>query len=324
MATIRKTKAKTWLAEVRKLGQYKSQTFPTKLQAQAWAVEMEQTMAPDTLVMGKSLGDAFLRYQQEVSPSKKTWRNEHNRLNKFARHKMASLLIEDIRQTNLYEWIEEELKRIKSSSVNRDLNLLSSVFEQCKRWAWTNSNPVRGIKRPKNPRPRDRRISEQEIERILNALAFDGKTVTEQRHEIAIAFLLALETAMRQGEIWGLDWADIHMDRRYLTLHDTKNGDKRDVPLSSEAIRLLTLLKQKTKGRVLHSNQNSSGAIYRAAVKMTGIEGLTFHDTRHEGITRLARKLDMLDLARMIGHRDPRSLMIYYNATAEEIARRLD
>lgn len=324
MSTIRKTKAKTWLAEVRKLGQYKSQTFPTKIQAQAWAVEMEQTMTPDTLVRGKSFGDAFLRYQLEISPSKKTWRNEHNRLSKFLRHNMASLLLEDIRQTHIYEWVEEELKRIKSSSVNRDLNLLSSVFEQCKRWAWTNNNPVRGIKRPKNPRPRDRRISQNEIERIMDALAFDGSTVTEQRHEIAVAFLMAIETAMRQGEIWGMDWADIHIERRYITIHDSKNGDKRDVPLSTEAVRLLTLLKSKRKGKVLHSNQNSAGAIYRRAVKMAGIEGLTFHDTRHEGITRLARKLDMLDLARMIGHRDPRSLMIYYNATAEEIASRLD
>jgi len=50
---------------------------------------------------------------------------------------------------------------------------------------------------------------------------------------------------------------------------------------------------------------------------------MTFHDTRHEALTRIARKLDVLDLARMVGHRDARSLMIYYNATAEEIAQRL-
>ncbi|MDC7252931.1 hypothetical protein NMY25_001792 [Wohlfahrtiimonas chitiniclastica] len=51
---------------------------------------------------------------------------------------------------------------------------------------------------------------------------------------------------------------------------------------------------------------------------------LTFYDARHEACTRLARKLEVLDLARMIGHRDPRSLMIYYNPTASEIAERLD
>ena len=75
MATIRKTKSKTWVAEVKKFGQYKSKTFPTKLQAQAWAVEIEQTRNPQTIEPGKSVGDALLRYQLEVSPSKKSWRN---------------------------------------------------------------------------------------------------------------------------------------------------------------------------------------------------------------------------------------------------------
>lgn len=324
MATIRRTKNKTWLAEVRKFGQYKAKTFDTKLKAQAWAVEVEQTMTPDTLVLGKSLRDAFLRYQKEVSPTKKSWKNEHNRLNKFARNKMANFILEDIRQTDIYDWIDEELKRIKGSSVNRDLNLLSSVFEHCKRWSWTNINPVRGIVRPKNPEPRDRRISENEIQRILDALAFDGSDITEQRHVIAVAFLFAIETAMRQSEIWGLDWANIYLDRKFLRLPDTKNGTRRDVPLSSESIRLLGLLMPKKTGRVFISKQGSSATIFSRAVLLTGIVDLTFHDTRHEGITRLSRKLDVLDLARMVGHRDPRSLMIYYNATAEEIANRLD
>ena len=324
MATIRRTKNKTWLAEVRKFGQYKAKTFDTKLKAQAWAVEVEQTMTPDTLVLGKSLKDAFLRYQKEVSPTKKSWKNEHNRLNKFSRNKMANLILEDIRQTDIYEWIDEELKRIKGSSVNRDLNLLSSVFEKSIRWSWTNNNPVRGIERPKNPQPRDRRISEYEITRILDALAFNGSEITEQRHEIAVALLFAIETAMRQSEIWGLACAFINLNRKFLRLNETKNGTRRDVPLSVEAIRLMKLLKPKKTGRVFISNQNSSATIFGRAVKLAGIVDLTFHDSRHEGITRLSRKLDILDLARMVGHRDPRSLMIYYNATAEEIANRLD
>ena len=102
---------------------------------------------------------------------------------------------------------------------------------QCKRWNWINNNPVRGIKRPKNPQPRDRRISQTEITRILDALGYEEKVIT-QRHEITVSFLFALETAMRQGETWSLNWADIYLERRYLTLHDTKNGTRRDVPLS--------------------------------------------------------------------------------------------
>ena len=48
-----------------------------------------------------------------------------------------------------------------------------------------------------------------------------------------------------------------------------------------------------------------------------------FHDTRHEAITRLAKRLDVLELARVVGHRDPRSLTIYYNETAEQLAKKL-
>ena len=64
--------------------------------------------------------------------------------------------------------------------------------------------------------------------------------------------------------------------------------------------------------------------MFRKVRDDVAIVGLTFHDTRHEAITRLARKVDVLDLARITGHKDPRSLMVYYNATASEMALRLD
>lgn len=322
MATIRKLKSKKFLAEIRKLGQYKSKTFTSKVQAMSWAAETEQSLSSDTLIRGKTLSDIFERYRDEISPSKKSYRTERNRLNKFMRHPLAIIPLADIQQSHFYEWIQEALTRLKSSSVNRDLNLLSSVFEQGKRWNWTDINPIRGIKRPKNPESRDRRISEDEIKRILNSLFFDGKTVTEQRHEIAIAFLFALETAMRQGEIWGMRWEDVYLKERFVRLHETKNGTKRDVALSMEAVRLLNILPS-NNDKVFVSNQQSSATIFRRCLKLADINALTFHDTRHEALTRLARKLDVLDLARMVGHRDPRSLMIYYNATAEEIAMRL-
>ncbi len=243
MATIRKLKSKKFLAEIRKQGQYKSKTFTTKVQAMAWAVETEQNLSSDTLVHGKSLSDLFERYRDEITPNKKSRRTEHNRLNKFMRHPLAVLSLTDIKQSHFYGWIAEALTSLMSSSVNRDLNLLSSVFEQGKRWNWNDSNPIRGIKRPKNPQPRNRRISDDEIKRIEGALLFDGKIVANQRHEIAIAFLFALETAMRQGEIWGMDWSDVYLKKRFVRLHDTKNGTKRDVALSTEAVRLHKLIR---------------------------------------------------------------------------------
>lgn len=324
MATIKKRSNKRFTAEIRKHGQYLSRTFDTKVQAMAWAAETEQSLTPDILVQGKSLGDILTRYRDDITPTKKSDRNETNRINRLLRDSLSDFLLLELRQSHFHQWIENAIRIKKSSSVNRDLNLYSAVFEQGIRWEWTSANPIRGIRRPKNPQPRDRRISDKEIERILDALGFDGENVTGQRHTIAVAFLFALETAMRQGEIWNLEWDDVFLDKRFVHLHDTKNGTKRDVALSSEAVRLLELLNPDSRTKVFATNQQSSGTLFRRCLELAGIKGLTFHDTRHEALTRLARKLQVLDLARMVGHRDPRSLMIYYNATAQEIAAQLE
>jgi integrase len=106
-------------------------------------------------------------------------------------------------------------------------------------------------------------------------------------------------------------------------LPDTKNGMRRDVALSARAIELLQKLSPAKSGNVFKCNQASAGTVFRRAVQLAGLEDFTFHDFRHAAITRLARKLDVLDLARMVGHRDIRSLQIYYNASAEDIAGRL-
>ena len=174
------------------------------------------------------------------------------------------------------------LTRLKSSSVNRDLNILSAVFKQGIRWRWIARNPVRGIRRPKNPHPRDRRISDTEIAAILDALQFDGEQASTLRDVTAVAFLFALETAMRQGEIWNLEWQDVVLEKRYVRLHETKNGTRRDVPLTSEAVRLLGLLtplehhaSHHPHNKVFRTNQHSSGTIFRRCLKQAGISGLT-------------------------------------------------
>ncbi len=324
MASIRRLSTKKYIAEIRKGDFYKSQTFPSKIQAMAWATELEQSLSTGNLVKGKTLRDAFIRYRDEISPKKKSYRSEFNRINKFSRHWLAEKKLFEITPKVFYQWMDEVSDQLKTSSINRDLNLLSAIFEQAKRWEWTDKNPIRGLRRPKNPQPRDRRISDYEINKITDTLEFDGTCVTHSRHEIAVAFLFAIETAMRQGEIWALTWDNIFLNKRFLRLHETKNGTKRDVPLSQKAIDLLILLSPQSSGKIFKSQQHSSGIIFRRYLKKAGISGLTFHDTRHEALTRLAQKLPVLDLARMVGHRDPRSLMIYYNATAEEIANKLN
>ncbi len=328
MATIRKRvsgKRVTWYVEVRRRGLRKSGTFDTKPQAMMWALSTEQELSGG-VVSGKTFGEALERYSKEISPSKKSARTESFRIKKIGRDKMAHVLLANLTSDRLQQWIDEQGKLLKSSSVNRDFNIIRTVLRTARvKWKWMSTEPARDVKRPKDPPPRDRLISTDEIKRILTALEYvEGAPIITMRQQIAVAFLLALETAMRQGEIWGLEWRRVHLKERYVTLEETKNGTRRDVPLSKRAVELLEKLDRADARTFTACTQAVLEVTFRRAVKLAGIENMHFHDARHTAITNLARKVDVLDLARMVGHRDLRSLQIYYNPTASDIAKRLD
>ncbi|MCZ4281669.1 site-specific integrase [Kiloniella laminariae] len=326
MATFKK-REKKWVAEVRIKGRYASKTFLTKLEAQAWAVEKEQDFGRQTgLVQGKTASDAFDRYAKEISPTKKGARWEDIRLQKLKRSGLADISLLQLSTEDINDWIKESAKTLSAGSIHREFHLIGSVMEAArKRWKWIEKNPCRDAELPKEPPPRDRRLSDQEIAIILRALDYkEGEKPKTSRQRLAIAFLLAIETAMRQGEIWGLTWDNVFLEGRYVHLPDTKNGTKRDVPLSTAAVELLTLFLPTEDNKVFKGSQVAAATMFRRIInEKCKIFDLKFHDTRHEALTRLARKIDVLDLARMVGHKDPRSLMIYYNPTASEIAQRL-
>ena len=323
MASIRKT-GDRWRAEVRQVGKYHSKTFATKKDARAWAASVEARIERPTGTGPETVGDALKRYAREVSPEKKGARWEQIRLALLQRYPLADIPLSRLTAEDLAVWRDRRGLEVGPASVNRELNLLSAVFERARlEWRWLRTNPVRDIKRPKNPRPRDRRVSADEIERLLLALGYDDHDPVETAQQrTAVAFLLALETAMRLGELMALKWVDVHLDQRHLTVIDSKNGDRRQVPLSTHAVALLGRVRGGET--VFGCSSAVASTLFRRAVARAEIADMTFHDSRHQAITMLARKLDVLDLARMVGHRDVKSLMIYYNATAEEIAERLD
>jgi len=138
----------------------------------------------------------------------------------------------------------------------------------------------------------------------------------------------AIATALRQGEIVGMQWSDIDLIRRTAVVRGasgtvTKNGEVREVPLLPAAIDILKSLSEPWNGAVFPIDQNVLKMRYRRAVARAGIEGLTFHDLRHIGTSRLAKIYsNPLDLKRVTGHKDLKSLDRYYHTTAEELAAR--
>ena len=305
----------------------KAKTFNTKIEARFWGVEMENFLDNSVeIIYGKTLFDAFKRYSYEVSITKKGRRWEQIRLKRYMRENISDILLLNITAKDLEFWIEKELLRNKPGSVRRDITLIFAVFKiALEKWKWIDKNPFEKIKIPKTGPPRDRRISNIEIALILENLKYSSeKKIITRSDFLAVGFLLALETAMRQGEIWKIKWQDVFLSEQYLKLYDTKNGSNRDVPLSKKAVQIFQQIGVCKTGLIFTSNQASGGQLFRETTKQCKIKNLTFHDTRHESLTQLAKKLSVLELARMVGHKDLKSLMIYFNATASELATKLD
>ena len=135
--------------------------------------------------------------------------------------------------------------------------------------------------------------------------------------------VLAIETAMRQGELLKIQWNDVDMKRSQIHLADTKNGTARDVPLSKRAKATLEALPRSIEGKVFGTTQSAVVQAWARACKRAGIEGLTFHDLRHEATSRLAEKLALHELMKVTGHKDTKMLARYYHPRAEDLARKL-
>lgn len=335
MASIVK-RGKTWRAQLSVKGARDSGVFATKAQAQAWAVEREaqmRRMAQTGIDTDKTVQDAFDRYLETVSGRKKGKKWESTRLAFLSKNEISDIQLGKMRLCNvtsdtIAKWRDSCLngsakrKPVLGSTVNRDLALLSHVFATARtEWKWIMTSPTTDVRRPPSELARDRLISAEDIEKICQSLGHAGSVRTKS-DLVAIAFLFAIETAMRAGEICALRREWVVGSVASLPASVVKNGCKRDVPLSGRALELLSLLPD-TGPEYFGLTSSRLDALFRKGRDRALVGDLTFHDTRHEAITRLARKLNVLELARMVGHRDLKTLQIYYNETAAEIAKRL-
>lgn len=327
MATYQKRGDK-WRAIIRRSGHPSiSKTFPTKKLAEEWALSIEAPLVAGELELSKELklipvSALIRRYIVEVTPTKKSAKNEKDRLNAALRNfpHLFNKPIEQFTKKDVVEWRDARLKKVKPSSVSREWSSLSAVFTTAiEEWSLPiKSHPFREANRPSKGKDRYRRITEKEIEKMLEALDWNEK-LQLQKHYVAWCFLFAIETAMRSGEILRLEWADI--DDKLAHLNETKNGSPRSVPLSTEARRLLDLL-PKDGDKLIPVTDANRDAIWRKARDTTDIIDLNFHDSRHEALSRMAKVIvNPMDLAKISGHKDLKVLMeVYYNPTNEHLA----
>ncbi|MCI4427745.1 MAG: site-specific integrase [Burkholderiales bacterium] len=331
MARIER-RGKRWRARVRVGGRDLSASFGTKAEAAAWATAQEAALASGKSGLappGARFGDLLRRYIDEVLPGHRGGRPEALRLEAVLRDEIASVRLSDLGPEHFAAWRDRRLLRVSGASVIREMTTLSSACAVAVReWRWLPENPLSRVRRPKEPAPRTRIYSDNEIAAVLQACGYEpDKQPLTQLARVGAAVIWSVETAMRAGEIVGLTWADVDLQRRVAHLAMTKNGSSRDVPLSTRALALLDQLRG-TPGcdAMVFGIRNSASldALWRKARDRAMLKDAHFHDLRATALTRMAKKLSVLELAKVSGHRDLRILSaVYYREDAANLADKL-
>ena len=317
---------RVWQTHIRRRG-YPAQvrTFDTKAEAQAWAAMVESEIARGVFVSRAeaertTLTEALDRYEREVTPHKKSAYDERYKLKAWRTSNLSRRSLASIQGKDLAAWRDAEIRRGSSAStVRRKLALFSHLFEIArKEWGMESIiNPVDNIRLPPPGQPRTRRLVDDEEARLLaTAKTYSG--------EIGPIITLAIETAMRRGEISAMQWENLDRKSRVLLLPETKNGTPRRVPLSSRALAALERLPRRIDGKVWDMKPDSISQAFERVCLSAGVEGLTFHDLRHEATSRLFEKgLNPMEVAAITGHKTLQMLKRYTHLRAEDLVGRL-
>ena len=305
--------SKTYRVKIRLNGHKPvSESFTRKTDAKDWAKRTEAAMKegrhfPEAASKKKTVADLVDRYVSDVCPEKKDgaktarqlewWKAEHGF--RVLAEMTPEMLVEA--RDSLARAKGPTGKKRSGATVNRYCAALSVALTMATReWGWLRENPMRRVTKRKEARGRVRFLSDEEHERLLPACK---ESSFSYLYPIVV---LALSTGMRRGEILALRWKDVDLKRGRVTLEDTKNGDRRGVPLKGEA---LSLLVEISKVRLLGDDRvfleaSNVGERFSRAVRTAGVHDFRFHDLRHSCASYLAMNgCTPSEIAGVLGHR---------------------
>ncbi len=324
MATYRKRNGK-WQAIVRQknIGTT-SRSFHTKQAAIKWVISVEEQLEAGTFGTLRpthiTLGELLQRYSCEVTPTKRGATTELRRLQRLIRDPVSSLRVSQLTSQAVAVFRDRRLLDGRRT-CHYDLILIRHCLKiAMNEWGlMLSSNPVDKVKMPPLSPARNRRLESGEFERLKEAAK-----QTKNPHIWPI-IVFAIETGMRRGEILGLQWEHVDLDRRIAFLPLTKNGSSREVPLSTKAAQVLTWQRQRNDTpSPFPVTANGFRLAWDRLRSRAGLVDLRFHDLRHEAISRFFELgLNIPEVAVISGHKDPRMLFRYTHLRAEELVRRL-
>lgn len=276
-----------------------------------------------------TMAQALDHYKTRVSILKKGYVQECYRVEQLSRSFLGPMTARAITSVHIATYRDERLlqknqktgKLLSPATVRLEMSLLSNLFELGRiEWGICDDNPVLKVRKPKSPPGRERRLTARE-ERLI--LRYAHNHSNESLYSIIV---VALETAMRQGEILGLRWENINLRARVAHLPDTKNGTRRDVPLSLKARDAIIRMGAENTGQVFKYGSQGLKSTWRVMLQRLAIVDLHFHDLRHEAISRLFElgTLDMMEVAAISGHKSLSMLKRYTHLKAQRLVKKLE
>lgn len=340
MATIRKRASGYWQAIVRLKGwPDESKSFRTRAEADDWARNVEADIKRGVYQSASeaeriTLNELILRFQKEFAPhhyrvredNKEAWRFQCARLGEF----LGAYSLAAIDQKSVAKYRDARLagstrKAVGDSTVRKELYLLSKILGFAEKECGINlprGNPVDKIRKPSEGNGRERRLRDAEWK------ALESQCKRSLNRHLLPALYLAVETAMRQGELLSLRWENIDLKNRYALLPNAKkikNEEPRAVPLSTRAIAVFTGLPCSIDGVVFKVDRMTLYHAFVAACNRAGVTDYTWHDLRHEALSRLAERGDfsVLELAAVSGHKTLQMLKKYTHLQATKLAEKM-
>lgn len=340
MATFELRTSGYWQAKVRRKGHSpESRTFEFKADAEIWARQIEAAIDRGAFVSASqaektTFSDLADDFEKDFAPHHyrgEAWKHKlkalRSRLGKLSLTSITAKVIAGYRDARLKDAdprfkVPSTAPRLSGATVKTEIDLLSKMFDVAQKEfgiALPAGNPVLGVRKPASGKGRERRVSDAEWSRLMKECGASGNAW------LLSAVKLAVATAMRQGEILNLAWKDVDIEQKMALLRETKNGEARAVPLSSDAVTILRGLPVDIKGLVFPMPRRTLYSAFSRACGRAGIAGLTFHDLRHEALSRLAERGDftVLELAAVSGHKTLQMLKRYTHLQATKLAEKM-
>jgi len=296
MATIRQ-RGTTWQAIVKRKGYpTQSKSFALKKDAEKWARHQERLLdagqwVDRTEAEQTTLRQLLDRYEREVTIKKRGAEIESIRISVIKRSRIVDYAIASITGRMIAEYRDKRLEAVSGSTVHKELALLSNLFNiAIKDWGFAlPNNPISLIRKPAPNKARDRVLNDDQRQALITS-------VDQCRNPwVKPVVIFALETAARRGEILSLTWRDVDIERKIAKVSG-KTGS-RTIPLSPTCVALLKALPRSRDGHVFPVTVDTLKQAYERAVARAGIDDFTFHDLRHDALTKLAKKgLSILEL----------------------------